>query len=114
MPGRRSKAQAVSVISNSPRSCSSRAEAERESVEMVSKAQRESEIIRGKGDAERNRIFADAFTRDPEFFAFYRSMLAYPKSLQGDNTTLVLTPDSEFFRYLKDPYGRRKDKKSGQ
>jgi membrane protease subunit HflC len=91
-----------------------RAEAEREAVTMVSEAKRESEIIRGTGDAKRNKIFADAFTRDPEFFAFYRSMQAYPKSLQGDGTTLVLTPDSEFFRYLKDPYGRRKDKKSGQ
>ncbi|GAB4236331.1 MAG: protease modulator HflC [Methyloligellaceae bacterium] len=78
-----------------------RAEAEREAVEMVSKAQREAEIIRGQGDAERNRVFADAFSRDPEFFAFYRSMLAYPKSLEGDDTTLVLTPESEFFRYLK-------------
>jgi len=91
-----------------------RAEAERESVTMVSKAKRESEIIRGQGEAKRNKIFADAFTRDPEFFAFYRSMQAYPRSLQGDGTTLVLTPDSEFFRYLKDPFGRLKDKKSGQ
>jgi membrane protease subunit HflC len=91
-----------------------RAEAEREAVEMVSKAQRESEIIRGKGDAERNKIFADAFTRDPEFFMFYRSMQAYPKSLKGDDTTLVLTPDSEFFRYLKDPYGGQKGKKPSQ
>lgn len=82
-----------------------RAEAEREAVEMVSKARRESEIIRGQGDAERNRIFAEAFTRDPEFFAFYRSMQAYPKSLEGSDTTLVLTPDSEFFRYLKDATG---------
>jgi len=82
-----------------------RASAEREAVEMVSKAKRESEIIRGEGDAERNRLFADAFTRDPEFFAFYRSMQAYPKSLKGDDTTLVLTPDSDFFRYLKDPGG---------
>jgi len=91
-----------------------RAEAEREAVTMVSKAKRESEIIRGQGDAERNKIFANAFERDPEFFQFYRSMQAYPKSLQGNDTTLVLTPDSEFFRYLKDPFGREKDKKSGQ
>ena len=83
-----------------------RAEAEREAVEMVAKAQRESEIIRGKGDAERNKIFANAFSKDPEFFAFYRSMQAYPKSLQGKDTTLVLTPDSEFFRYLKNPNGQ--------
>lgn len=78
-----------------------RAEAEREAVELVATAQRESEIVRGTGDADRNRIFAEAFERDPEFFAFYRSMQAYPKSLGGDSTTLVLTPDSEFFRYLK-------------
>ena len=91
-----------------------RAEAEREAVTMVSKAKRESEIIRGQGDAKRNKIFADAFERDPEFFQFYRSMQAYPKSLKGNDTTLVLTPDSEFFRYLKDPFGRQKDKKPGQ
>ncbi len=78
-----------------------RAEAEREAVEMVATAQRQSEITRGEGDADRNRIFAEAFERDPEFFAFYRSMKAYPKSLRGNDTTLVLTPDSEFFRYLK-------------
>jgi membrane protease subunit HflC len=83
-----------------------RAAAEREAVEMVAKAQRESEIVRGEGDAERNRIFADAFERDPEFFAFYRSMQAYPKSLEGSDTTLVLTPDSEFFRYLKESSGQ--------
>lgn len=82
-----------------------RASAEREAVEMVSKARRESEIVRGEGDGERNRIFAEAFSRDPEFFAFYRSMQAYPKSLEGSDTTLILTPDSDFFRYLKDPGG---------
>lgn len=82
-----------------------RAEAEREAVELVSKARKESEIVRGQGDAERNKIFADAFQRDPEFFAFYRSMKAYPKSLRGGDTTLVLTPDSEFFKYLKDSEG---------
>jgi membrane protease subunit HflC len=91
-----------------------RAEAEREAVTLVSKAERESQIVRGKGDAERNKIFANAFERDPEFFTFYRSMKAYPNSLKGNDTTLVLTPDSEFFRYLKDPYGRSKDKKTGQ
>lgn len=82
-----------------------RAEAEREAVELVSKARKESEIVRGEGDAERNKIFADAFQRDPEFFAFYRSMKAYPNSLKGGDTTLVLTPDSEFFKYLKDSEG---------
>lgn len=85
-----------------------RAEAEREAVELVANATREAEIIRGEGDGERNKIFADAFQRDPEFFAFYRSMQAYPNSLRGDDTTLVLTPNSEFFKYLKDPAGRKK------
>ncbi|MDA7947608.1 MAG: protease modulator HflC [Hyphomicrobiaceae bacterium] len=91
-----------------------RAKADREAVEMVSKANRESEIVRGQGDAERNKVFADAFKRDPEFFAFYRSMQAYPKSLEGSDTTLVITPDSDFFRYLKDPEGRQTEQKPGQ
>jgi membrane protease subunit HflC len=77
-----------------------RAEADRALVELVSKASRESEIIRGRGDAERNRVFADAFVRDPEFFSFYRSMQAYAKSLRGANTTLVLDANSEFFKYF--------------
>ena len=76
------------------------AEADRAAVELLATAQRESEIIRGEGDAERNRTFADAFGRDAEFFNFYRSMQAYTKSLAGTETTLVLSPDSEFFRYF--------------
>lgn len=82
------------------------AEADRQATEIRAKAQRESEIIRGQGDAQRNKTFAEAFSKDPEFFAFYRSMQAYPKSLDGKDTTLVLTPDSEFFRYLKNPAGQ--------
>ncbi len=77
-----------------------RAEADRAAVELLATAQRESEIVRGEGDAERNRVFADAFQRDPDFFGFYRSMQAYTKSLAGTDTTLVLTPDSEFFRHF--------------
>ncbi len=77
-----------------------RAEADRQSVELMSKAQRESEILRGEGDANRNRVFAEAFQQDPEFFAFYRSMQAYTKSLSNSDTTLVLKPDSEFFKYF--------------
>ena len=76
------------------------AEADRAAVELLAKAQRESEIVRGEGDAERNRTFAEAFGRDVEFFNFYRSMQAYTKSLAGTETTLVLTPDSEFFRHF--------------
>ena len=78
-----------------------RAGADREAVEIVSEARRSSEIIRGEADAQRNRIFADAFGRDPEFFSFYRSLTAYVRSLKGNNSTLVITPDSEFFQYLK-------------
>ena len=78
-----------------------RAGADREAVEITSEARRSSEIIRGEADAQRNRIFADAYGRDPEFFAFYRSLNAYVRSLKGGNSTLVITPDSEFFEYLK-------------
>lgn len=66
----------------------------------LAEARKQSEIIRGQGDAERNRVFAEAFQKDPEFFAFYRSMQAYAKSLTSEGTTLVLRPDSDFFKYL--------------
>ncbi|MEO0343129.1 MAG: protease modulator HflC [Pseudomonadota bacterium] len=78
-----------------------RALADRTVIETTSEAQKEAEIIRGEADAQRNAIFADAFGRDPEFFAFYRSMTAYENSLRGGNSTLVISPDSEFFEYLK-------------
>lgn len=78
-----------------------RAQADRTVVETVSEARKESEIIRGEADARRNAIFAEAFGRDPEFFAFYRSLSAYEKALDGQNSTMVITPDSEFFEYLK-------------
>jgi len=78
-----------------------RATAERQAVELVSDAERQADIIRGGADAERNRIYADAFGRDEEFFAFYRSLRAYEKALTGENATLVISPDSEFFEYLK-------------
>ncbi len=78
-----------------------RAEADRTVVELTSEAQKNADITRGEADAKRNAIFAQAFGRDPEFFAFYRSLRAYETSLKGDNTTFVLNPDSEFFSYLK-------------
>ncbi len=78
-----------------------RAQADRTRVELVSEAEREAEITRGEADAERNGIFAEAFGADVEFFEFYRSLAAYDRSLQGDNSTLILSPDSEFFDYLK-------------
>ena len=66
---------------------------------ILAEAQRQSEILRGQGEGERNRILGEAFGRDPGFFDFYRSMEAYGEAL-GEGTTMVLTPDSEFFRYF--------------
>ncbi len=77
-----------------------KAQADRKAIELVSEAGRQSEIIRGEGDAERNKNFAEAFTKDPEFFAFYRSMQAYAKSLTTPGTSLVLKPTSDFFKYF--------------
>jgi membrane protease subunit HflC len=70
-------------------------------VETLSVADREANVIRGEADAERNRIFAEAYGADPEFFAFYRSLQAYETALSGDNSTMVMTPDSQFFNYFK-------------
>ena len=77
-----------------------RAQADRTVVELTSEARREAEVIRGEADAERNAIFAQAFGADREFFEFYRSLTAYERALQGTNSTMVITPDSEFFKYL--------------
>jgi membrane protease subunit HflC len=78
-----------------------RATADRKALELVSDAKRQAEIIRGESDAERNAIYAKAFGRDEEFFAFYRSLTAYERALKGSNSTMVISPDSEFFDYLK-------------
>ena len=77
-----------------------RAEANRQKVVIVAQAERDSEILRGQGEGEMNKIFAEAFGRDPEFFSFWRSMQAYEIALGGDDTTMVLSPDSDFFRYF--------------
>lgn len=79
--------------------------ADRQVVELVSEAERDAQIIRGEGDAERNAIFANAFNRDKEFFEFYRSMAAYAQAIQADGTTMVLSPDSEFFKFFKSSEG---------
>lgn len=76
------------------------AQADRAYTEKLADARRQSEIIRGEGEGERNRTFAEAFQKDPEFFDFYRSMQAYVKSLSDSGTTMVLKPDSDFFKYL--------------
>jgi membrane protease subunit HflC len=83
-----------------------RAKADRDVTVLTADATSQSEQIRGQGDAERNRIFAEAYGQDPGFFAFYRSMQAYEKSMAHGDTRLVLRPDSDFFRYFGDPSGK--------
>jgi membrane protease subunit HflC len=80
-----------------------RAQADRTAIEIVSEAERDAQVIRGESDAERNRILAEAFNADPEFFAFMRSMDAYRGSLTSDNATMLVEPDSAFFDYLHSP-----------
>lgn len=77
-----------------------RANANKERTVLIAEAKKDSEILRGTGDAEKNRIFADAFGQDPDFFAFYRSMQAYREAISDDDTTMVLSPNSEFFKYF--------------
>jgi modulator of FtsH protease HflC len=78
-----------------------RASADRTVIELTSDARRQAEVIRGEADAERNRILAEAYGRDPEFFAFIRSLAAYESSLKGGNSSIVMQPDSAFFDYLR-------------
>jgi modulator of FtsH protease HflC len=78
-----------------------RATADRTVVELTSDARRQSNVIRGEADAERNAIYAEAFGRDPEFFAFTRSLTSYESALQGGNSSIVMQPDSAFFEYLR-------------
>lgn len=82
-----------------------RATAQKEARVIRAEAQKQAEIIRGEGDKQRNAIYASAYKKDPEFFAFYRSMEAYKKGL-GQNTTYVLSPDSDFLGYLDNQQGR--------
>lgn len=77
------------------------AQADRTAVEITSDANRQAEITRGEADAERNRIYAEAYNQDRAFFEFFRSLQAYEASLKAGNTTLVMSPENEFFEYLK-------------
>lgn len=78
-----------------------RSKAERERTVILAEAEKQAQLLKGAGDETAIRIYADAYSKDPEFYAFYRSMDAYKNSLSGDGTTLILTPDSEFLRYFK-------------
>jgi membrane protease subunit HflC len=86
-----------------------RSKADRDVTVLIADATSKSEQIRGEGDGERNRIFADAFGRDADFFAFYRSMQAYEAGMKHGDTRMLLRSDSEFFRYFVDPSGKPKD-----
>ena len=77
-----------------------RSTADKEVTIILAEANKKSEILKGEGDGKRNKIFADAFGKDPNFFSFYRAMQSYEKSLIGGETSLILSPDSEFFRFF--------------
>jgi len=76
--------------------------ADKEVTVLLANAKKQSEIMKGEGDGQRNKIFAQAFGKDPEFFAFYRAMQAYEKALIGGDTSLILSPDSDFFKFFGD------------
>lgn len=78
-----------------------RAEAEKKATIIIAEAQKQAAILRGEGDGERNRIYAEAYSKDPSFFEFYRSMQAYVEAMKGSDTTMVLSPDSSFLKYFK-------------
>ena len=82
-----------------------RADAEKTRTVIVAEAKKQAQQIRGEGDSDAIRIYADSFGRDPEFFSFYRSMEAYRKSIGESGTSMVLSPNSTFFRYFKDKDG---------
>jgi membrane protease subunit HflC len=90
----------------SQRSLEIRAKADREVTVLIAQATAASEQVHGDGDAAPNRIYAAAYERDPEFFAFYRTMQAYENVLPASKTRMLLTPDSDFFRYFGDPMGK--------
>ena len=93
----------------SQRSQEIRARADRDVTVLIAESQSKGEQTRGEGDAERNRIYAEAYGRDPDFFTFYRSMQAYESGLRSNDTRMVLKPDSDFFRYFGDPMGKNRE-----
>jgi membrane protease subunit HflC len=88
-----------------------RADADKQKVVILAEAQKEAETLRGKGDGLAIQIYADAFGQDPDFFAFYRSMQAYRKALSSSDTTMVLSPNSDFFRFFNNIDGVREPTK---
>jgi membrane protease subunit HflC len=90
----------------SQRAQETRAKADRDVTVLLAEAQSTAERVRGEGDGERNRIFAEAYGRDADFFAFYRTMQAYEQGLRQNDTRMLLRPDSDFFRFFSDPAGK--------
>jgi membrane protease subunit HflC len=88
-----------------------RADAERQREVILAEAYRDAQRVRGEGDAKAANIYASAFQQNPEFYSFYRSMEAYRASFRGRSDLMLLEPNSEFFRYLKDASGRPGGKK---
>jgi modulator of FtsH protease HflC len=88
-----------------------RADADRQREIILAEAYRDAQRVKGEGDAKSSAIYANAFSANPEFYAFYRSMEAYRSSFRGKNDLLLLEPTSDFFRYLRDPQGRSTGKK---
>jgi membrane protease subunit HflC len=86
-----------------------RARADRDVTVLIADATNKAEQVRGEGDSERNRIFAEAYGRDTDFFAFYRAMQAYEAGLRHNDTRMLLKPDSEFFRFFVDPSGKPRE-----
>ncbi len=89
-----------------------RSEADRKATIIEAEAERDAQILRGEGDAQRNQIFAKAFSKDEDFFAFYRSMQAYEKGIKANDTRMVLSPNSPFFSYFTGPYGPENDQQT--
>ena len=83
-----------------------RAQAEKNKTVLLAEAKRDGEILRGIGDAEKNRILGHAFSQDPDFFAFYRAMQSYSRALTEGDTTMVLSPNGQFFEFFTDAEGK--------
>jgi modulator of FtsH protease HflC len=101
------KREAADIRANGDQAAATiKAKADKEVTVLIADATSTAEKLRGQGDADRNRILAEAFGKDADFFAFYRSMQAYEQSMKGQDTRLVISPNSSFFRYFGDPMGR--------
>ncbi|KQP55121.1 protease modulator HflC [Methylobacterium sp. Leaf399] len=101
------KREAADIRANGEQmAVSIKAKADRDVTVLLSEANQSSETLRGQGDGDKNRILAEAYGKDADFFSFYRSMQAYEAGLKGSDTRLVISPNSDFFRYFSDPQGR--------